>query len=328
MAGITSKEAKAIIKDIERFSQGEIFTPISFNNKESLQATILKNELESFRQQCVITRSKNIENYEKIQREIADVAHDLKTPLALISGYVECVQDGIDDKDYLTLISEKVTLMNETVYRIIEGSRTVYGETKKEKKICSSREYFKTATSLFNKEATAKNLRFILKRVPECSISIAEKDINSVLNNLFNNALKHTSNGNITISFKKNKKYLTTIIKDTGAGINEDDIEHVFERFYSGDKSRIVGGSGIGLSSVKAIIEDHGGTITCKSKLNKGSTFSFTLPIYDPNNNQTYNAAVKEFLKHFFRTFLFPFLWIYDFFMFIKSAIDLSKIKK
>ena len=105
--------------------------------------------------------------------------------------------------------------------------------------------------------------------------------IRQVLHNLLENAIAHTeSKGRITVQARKSDKWIEINITDTGEGIPPEDLPMVFERFYRVDKSRAraTGGSGLGLTIAKRLIEAHGGTITAESEPGKGSTFSFNLP--------------------------------------------------
>ena len=109
-----------------------------------------------------------------------------------------------------------------------------------------------------------------------------EESIHEILNNLIDNAIKYSENGGIIdISAQQGEQYISISISDAGEGIDEDEIEHIFDRFYRVDKSRSrnIGGSGLGLSIVKAAVARHKGYIGVESEAGKGSTFTVTLPI-------------------------------------------------
>ena len=119
--------------------------------------------------------------------------------------------------------------------------------------------------------------------------SIDPQRINQVLCNLLDNALAHTSQGGkILINAARDGDFFRVSVSDTGEGIAPEHLLHIFERFYRVDPSRTrsTGGSGLGLTIVKQLIEAHGGTIEVQSELGKGSKFSFTLPV--PSNNKDY----------------------------------------
>src|SRR5699024_6229922 len=110
--------------------------------------------------------------------------------------------------------------------------------------------------------------------------------IEQVLTNLIDNAIRHTSdNGEVNVYIKNTNENLSIHIKDSGAGIPEEDIPFVFDRFYKADKSRTRNkskkGTGLGLAIAKNIIEAHNGTISVKSKLHQETTFSFTIPLHE-----------------------------------------------
>jgi signal transduction histidine kinase len=113
------------------------------------------------------------------------------------------------------------------------------------------------------------------------SVNIDYQRISQVLRNLLENAIKHTPNGGkITVSAVQQESFIRVNVEDDGEGIPAEDLPNMFERFYRVDKSRTrhAGGSGLGLTIAKRLVESHGGTISVQSELGKGSCFSFTLP--------------------------------------------------
>jgi two-component system sensor histidine kinase BaeS len=112
--------------------------------------------------------------------------------------------------------------------------------------------------------------------------NIDSQRISQVLRNLLENAITHTeSGGDITVSASRQDNLIAVSVADTGEGIPAEDIPHLFERFYRADKSRtrVTGGSGLGLKIAKSLVEAHGGTINVASETGKGSCFTFTIPI-------------------------------------------------
>jgi two-component system phosphate regulon sensor histidine kinase PhoR len=107
-----------------------------------------------------------------------------------------------------------------------------------------------------------------------------EARVRQVISNLLHNAIKFTdAGGKITVTTKASGDWLTVAIADSGIGIAREDLPHVFERFYKGDRARSGGGTGMGLAIAKHVVEAHGGTIQVESEEGKGSTFSFSLPL-------------------------------------------------
>jgi signal transduction histidine kinase len=132
----------------------------------------------------------------------------------------------------------------------------------------------------FETELKNKNLNFAV--IGGCPDILADKDrINQVLMNLISNAVKYTPDGGeIRITISETEDSAVFSIEDNGTGIPEEEVPHIFERFYRADKSRnrMTGGSGIGLAIVKSIVTAHGGSVDVQSRLGKGSCFMITLP--------------------------------------------------
>ena len=119
-------------------------------------------------------------------------------------------------------------------------------------------------------------------------IKVDKDRIRQTLINLVHNAIKFNNPaGRVEISTKFDTNSITVSVSDTGTGISKEDLPHIFERFYKADKARSRGGSGLGLAIAKHTIQAHGGNISAKSEENKGSTLSFTLPLYT-NTNQDF----------------------------------------
>ena len=119
------------------------------------------------------------------------------------------------------------------------------------------------------------------KKFEDCQVSGYEDELNQLVGNLLENAHKYTeSEGTITVSVGNESNHAVIKISDTGIGIPQDSIPHLFDRFYRVDtaRSRSVGGNGLGLSIVKAIVDMHHGSIQVNSKINEGSTFTVILP--------------------------------------------------
>lgn len=312
MAKLTQEELELVNAYIDDLSNGEIDKPFTSKDGFCLSAKNLISNLENLRKEIFISRSFTIEGYARVEQEIANVTHDLKTPLAVIIGAVECLEDGIDDKNYVQVIKEKTAEMNETVLRIISSSRALANEAMNKKKVVHARDFFPEHLEKYRYLIEGKNIKYSIKRVPKVLIAIAENDIISAIDNLLTNAVKYTQKGKITISFTPTKKHLLVHVKDTGIGIKKEELPHVFDRFYSSDKSRQKGGTGIGLNYVKSVIEAHGGIVHVESKEGKGSTFTISLPRAETKRMKKLSPDQLKCLEASLRLFLFPFFWPYD----------------
>ncbi len=228
----------------------------------------------------------DLERAEQLRRSmVADVAHELRTPLSNLRGYLEAIRDGVAEPDTATIrsLDEEAKLLSRLVDDLQELSLAEAGELKL---ICQVEEI----TGVINKAVTAIRAKAELKGVSVSvdlpaqlpPVNIDSHRIAQVLNNLLDNALAHTPEGGaITIAARRQDNLVYVSVTDTGEGIPAEDLPNIFERFYRVDKSRTraTGGRGLGLTIAKRLIEAHGGRIEAHSELGKGSRFTFTLPV-------------------------------------------------
>jgi signal transduction histidine kinase len=230
--------------------------------------------------------AENLEHTERLRRNmVADVAHELRTPLSNLKGYLEAINDGVvkSDKSTIRSLNEEASTLSRLIDDLQELSLADAGELKlitQPEDI--SRLIKETATALQSK-AAAKDLK-ISADLPDGlpKVEIDSHRIRQVLHNLLENAVAHTGKkGRITVTARHDEDKLYVSITDTGEGIPAEDLPMIFERFYRVDKSRAraTGGSGLGLTITKRLVEAHGGTINVESQPGQGSTFTFTLPI-------------------------------------------------
>ncbi len=236
--------------------------------------------------------AENLEHTERLRRNmVADIAHELRTPLSNLGGYLEAINDGVvepDNKTFRSLNEEALTLS-----RLIDDLQELSMADAGELKLITqpeniSRLIEETVTALQAK-ATAKGLTMSTNlpgRLPE--LNIDSHRIRQALHNLLDNATAHTGKGgqiSVAARHRDDKVYIS--VADTGEGIPPEDLPMIFERFYRVDKSRTrsTGGSGLGLTITKRMVEAHGGTITVESQPGKGSTFTITLPVEKVHEN-------------------------------------------
>lgn len=216
------------------------------------------------------------------KRLTADVAHELRTPLATLQSHLEAMIDGIWKAD-----TERLKSCHEEVIRI----NRLVGDLEKLARYESENLILNKSTFDISKliQSIIKNyeIEFLNKKIEihfsgEVENVQADKDkISQVIINLISNAFKYTpQGGSVKVSVKSDENLIKIIIKDNGPGISEEDLPYIFERFYRADKSRnrMTGGSGIGLTITKSLVEAHKGKITVISKVNEGTEFIITLP--------------------------------------------------
>ena len=228
----------------------------------------------------------DLERLEQLRRNlVADVAHELRTPLSNIQGYVEAIRDGVMKPDGATLdsLNEEAALLSRLVDELQELSLAEAGELKLVYQEEDVTELIRRAAVSWQPQVVAKGMSLSVDlpdKLP--SVNIDWQRINQVLHNLLENAVAHTGKGGIiTVAAAERGDWVEISVSDTGEGIPAQDLPNIFERFYRVDRSRAraTGGSGLGLTIAKRLVEAHGGKIEAQSKLGRGSRFSFTIPV-------------------------------------------------
>jgi len=232
---------------------------------------------------------------------VADIAHELRTPLAVIQGNLEALLDGVFDLtlDNVASIHEETMLLSRLVADLRDLALAEAGQLKLDRERADLTALATRVVDSFQTQALEKGVTLTTELAPDGSteastVSSAEplaevlppmevdvQRISQVLFNLLSNALQYTpTGGTITVRAERVGGQVQVAVADTGEGISPEDLPYVFERFYRADKSRAraSGGSGLGLAIAKQIVEAHGGRIWAKSWVGVGSTFVFTLP--------------------------------------------------
>jgi histidine kinase len=221
------------------------------------------------------------------RRLIGDVSHELRTPLTAIKGSMEGLMDGVlpaTDETFQQVHAEAERL-NRLVNDLQELSRMEARAYQLDIRHVDVSTLVQTVTKRLLPHAESKRITLHLELAPDLSPVLADEDrAVQVLTNLTGNALQYTpEGGKVTISAKRNNHEVQISVHDTGIGIPPEHLSHIFDRFYRVDKSRsrqAGGGSGIGLTIARALVEAQGGRIWVESAgEGRGSTFSFTLPV-------------------------------------------------
>lgn len=254
-------------------SQGELDHRVSVDSNDEL------GELaEAFNRM-----TSNLQESEEIRRRmIGDIAHELRTPLTVLSGEVEAIREGVyeptDEK--LEEIQEDINLLNRLVEDLRELTLAEAGELELNKGPTDLAKLVRRSASKLSDHAAETDVELktdLPEALPE--IELDADRISQVINNLVKNAIRHTGPGEVRISLEEGPEDIVVKIADTGEGIPEEKLEHVFDRFYRVDSSRAgEGGSGLGLSIAKELVEAHGGEIWIDSEPGKGTTVGFSLP--------------------------------------------------
>lgn len=228
----------------------------------------------------------SLQKAETLRRDMtADIAHELRTPLAVMRGNLEAMLDGVypPDAEHLQPVLNQVHLLT----RLVEDLRTLAlaeaGQLPLTKRPTDLSRLIETTLTSFQANAEAQRVTLTAHPIETlATIDIDPDRIQQTVGILIANALRHTpADGSITVALRRDHSRAIIEVADTGAGIPPDDLPHIFERFYRADKSRSreSGGSGLGLAIAKGIVQAHGGSISATSEVGQGTVVRFTLPV-------------------------------------------------
>ncbi|MDD7333757.1 MAG: HAMP domain-containing sensor histidine kinase [Lachnospiraceae bacterium] len=252
---------------------------------------------EEMRQRLKDNTEEKLNNERENKALISNIAHDLKTPITAVKGYAEGIIDGVAntpekvDKYVRTIYNkanEMDTLINElTLYSKIDTNRIPYNFAK-----INVAEYFNDCVEEIGLDLESKGigLSYYNYASPDIVIIADPEQLRRVVNNIIGNSVKYMNKqqGFIQIRIKDVGDFIQVELEDNGRGIAQKDLPYIFDRFYRTDASRnsATGGSGIGLSIVKKIVEDHGGKIWATSKEDAGTIMYFVIRKYQEVTNE------------------------------------------
>jgi two-component system, OmpR family, sensor histidine kinase BaeS len=230
------------------------------------------------------TMSREVARVNQMRRQMtADIAHDLRTPLTVIAGYVEAMRDGVlqPTSERLALIFTEIEHLQNLVNDLRFLSQADAGELPLHSQPISPKILLERAAAPFMRHAELQHVTLMVKtddHLPE--INVDEARMMQVFSNLISNALRYTpENGTIQLSAQLVKEKVMICVRDSGAGIPEEDLPLIFNRFYRVDKSRSdAGETGLGLAIVKALVEAHNGIIRVESQLDQYTAFIIEFP--------------------------------------------------
>jgi len=235
--------------------------------------------------------AENLERTEALRRQlIGDVSHELRTPLTAIKGSLEALIDGVlpAEPETFEQIYQEADRLQRLVNDLQELSRVEAGVFKLDLQPLLLADLLKTVTIRLERQYAEKGVRLAIDLPADLSEVQADADrLSQVLFNLVGNALQYTpAGGLVTVAARRQGEEVQVSVQDTGIGIAAEHLPYVFDRFYRADRSRarVSGGSGIGLTIARHLVEAHGGRIWAESPgPGKGSTFTFTLPVTKPS---------------------------------------------
>ena len=224
--------------------------------------------------------AERLQTDERRRRDLlADVAHELRTPLAVIRGRVEGMRDGLYEVDgeHLELIERETDVMARLLEDLQLLSNAEAGALRLHRERLEPRELLETAADAFGTQALEAGLELKTEAGPDLpALDVDRVRIGEVLANLLANAVRHTPRGGaIRLSTTSDPEGVAFAVADTGEGIPADELSHVFDRFAKSPESR---GAGLGLAIAKSLVQAHGGAIAAESEPGRGTTISFVLP--------------------------------------------------
>ena len=269
----------------EKLAQGDLKTRVPVNGRDEVAA--LATTFNQMAEQLQAADQKQRE-LESLRRDlIAWVSHDLQTPLTSIGAILEALSDGIVEdpetvKRYLNTAQRDVRSLSSLIDDLFQMAQLDAGGFPLSRAEASLSDLVSDTLESFTE--LAKQQEVTLEGNVESDVDPLRMDtqaIGRVLNNLIGNALRHTSNkGRVSVWVRRTTQGVDVTVSDTGEGIRAEDIAHIFERFYRGEKSRnrVTGGAGLGLAIARGIVQAHGGDIQVESVIGKGTQFTFHIP--------------------------------------------------
>lgn len=275
-----------LVKQTEKIAKGDL-TP-----QEQRTPAKSRNEFTDLTEHIDSMRAALLDAKRKQQRFIMGITHDLRTPISVIKGYTEALYDGVitseeETKKSLEIINVKTSQLEEMITSLINYCTFFRDNFRRQitphcikKQLEAFAKSAETTGRIFHRKISCN-----INLLESTDIPVNEQLLARALENLFGNALRYTEDdGEITITADESDEYITITFSDTGCGIAEKDISHLFDLFYRGTNSRREQGLGIGLSVVKDIVDLHGWSIDIRSELGKGSDFIIRIP---KNTNRT-----------------------------------------
>ncbi len=271
-----SRPLKQIKSAAARISNGEFEKRVDIKSKDEI------GELAGAFNQMAVA----LQNIEEMRRGfIANVSHELRTPMTSIRGFIEGILDGTippeKQNHYLTIVRDETNRLNRLVNDLLDLAKMESGELKMNITTIDINELLRKCVIKFETMFIEKELSVDADFEEEDMMVKGDSDaLERVLYNLMHNAIKFTPmGGRISLVTRKNKDLIEVTVRDSGIGIEESELDMIWDRFYKSDKSRSRDktGTGLGLAIVRNIINEHGQTIRAESQPGEGTAFIFTL---------------------------------------------------
>jgi len=283
-----TKRLRNIIKQVQRFKEGDYEARICKEDRKDFP--VLADSYNSMAD-TIVANINELKSVENLRRElIANVSHDLRTPLAIVQGYVETLmikEDNISKEDrlkYLKTSMSGLERLSSLISQLFEYSKLEAKQIEPQKEPFFMSELAQDVAAKYQILAQEKGITIHLKEAEERKLPLVFADlglVERVIQNLMDNALNYTpKGGEVTIELGMIENNVKIQIKDTGPGIPEEEQSFIFDRYRQAQRTGKSKGAGLGLAIVKKILELHDTSIEVRSKLNEGTAFMFQLPAY------------------------------------------------
>ncbi len=271
---------------------------IQINQSLEEKVTERTYELAESNQNLIVANERLVSMTEARRQLLANISHELGTPITLIQNYVQAVQEGIIEADntrYLTLVAERVKVLERLTQDLFDLSKLEAGQLSLDLKVVNLEQWLRNIVHQCEQDVLQGGRRFIAPILEDnrnqwhafaCRIDVGR--MAQVFSNLVWNAVKYTTahQGEIDLKICIEDNEVIVAVKDNGCGIKQEELPHIFERFYRVesdifDNEPVINGSGLGLAIVKEIVHHHQGRVWVESKVNEGSSFYVALPIWE-----------------------------------------------
>ncbi len=239
--------------------------------------------------------AEKLENNERGRRQLlADVVHELRTPLSIIQGNLEAWQDGVvlPTPEAIAPVHDEAVLLSRLITDLRDLSLAESGQLSLTREEVDFTALAESVIGQYLERTASQGIAISFEHPsnPLPRTNVDPVRIRQVLRNLLDNAVRHTPPGG-TIKLRAvqdSGEFIKVEVSDTGSGITPEDLPHVFEHFFKVDpaRERSRSGSGVGLAIVKKLVESHGGSVSVQTESGKGSVFSFTLPVFSESDHR------------------------------------------
>lgn len=272
-----TRPLRALTAATQRMKTGEAAEPVTARSAGS--AGEIRRLAEAFNDMAA--HRKALEDQR--QAMVSDVAHELRTPLSNIRGWLEAAEDGVvaTDPELVSSLLEEAVLLQHIVNDLQDLAAADAGTLRLHREPVHASDVVDQVAAAHQAAAEAAGVRLSATTLGDPCFTADPLRLRQAIGNLVSNAIRHTpEGGSVTISCRATLDAVVVEVADTGTGIDPEDLPHVFDRFWRADKSRTraTGGSGLGLAIVRQLVEGHGGTVTARSTPGEGAVFTVRVP--------------------------------------------------